>query len=272
MKSYSMRILGTKYIIRQWLGKLKPAWFWRLFIPSIILKNIVYSLRKKNQTILVEWDAGGDSTCCDLRIGDEYQDDWWDGELKDIIVKELKLPHDGDYYNKGCGEIDINEKGQIVLIYSTRTHYYDYNGAWINQSAGDDLTSIEWVEVEDAFQLEQYLHRVNISFLLTMGLDENKEINYTTYGELIDVRIWEGDGLDIFVPFAASEFYLKVIKDYMKKFEKEFNKIEDVSGSKEMDSIEINGTLEPGKIRLELRKTYVVIDYIIENKSVVLVY
>ncbi|MDJ1506584.1 hypothetical protein [Xanthocytophaga agilis] len=252
-------------------GKLLSAWLSNSIIPPLTIKELVKSARIADEKILAEWDAGGDNKCINIKVGDEYDDRFF-GKLCSEIVEKLQLPHDGDYYNKGCGEIDINEKGQIVLTYSTRAHYYDYNGAWTNQSAGDNLISIEWVDIEDVFQLEQYLHRVNISFLLTMGLDENKEINYTTYGELIDVRIWEGDGLDIFVPSAASEFYLKVIKDYMKKFEKEFNKIEDVSGSKEMDSIEINGTLEPGKIRLELRKTYVVIDYIIENKSVVLIY
>jgi|GEM_PF-2223670 len=230
-----------------------------------LIKQEVIRLKMAGESIVAEWNAGGDDTCCNVKIKDIYNytkdgvNICWD-----LIAETLELPNAGEYYNKGHGEIDVNQEGQVVLRYSTRAYYYDGS-----DEEEENTDCSEWIAVEDLFGLSQYLHRVKISFSLWMTVEESGNIGYETYNQIIHLSIMEGD--EIILPKEAESYYLNVIKNHLQKFEPEFAPKEEQVGSKTLQSMYISGTLEPSEIRLQLHKSYEVIDFIAENEFVVLI-
>ncbi|MDJ1498223.1 hypothetical protein QNI19_35095 [Cytophagaceae bacterium DM2B3-1] len=270
MWSYLKKVFANnKKEVKHEKGKLLSAWLSNTITSPLTIKELVRSARIVNERILVEWDAGGDSRCLKIKVGDEYDDRFF-GELCSEIVEKLQLPHTGEYYNKGYGEVDVNEKDQIILKYSTRAYYEDY-GSEPDLLSQDYEPIIEWVELEDVFGLTQYLHRITISCSVDMMLTEDGKVKYRANNPLLNIRIHEGD--EVILPVAdINEFYLDVLKKHLHKREEEFVSVDNSAGNKVLESISIYGTFLLEGIQLELQKNYVVIDYIVENKSVVLIY
>jgi hypothetical protein len=231
---------------------------------TLTLKSSVVQLRNNNIPILAEWNAGGDETCCNVSVNGEFgyethfiKVSW---KLGDLIAEKLQLPNAGEYYNNGGGVIDVNSSGQIVLTYSARAHYYDYED--------ENNSTIEWVSVEDRYGLNQHLHRISVQFFMHAS-KQNGILTYETYGLFPDIRILEGDEFTFTIP--TESYYRKCIEEVLQKYEPEFNQLLEESGSKCLDSIEVTGHLQPDGIRLELQKTFVVVDLIDTDKTVVLI-
>ncbi|MDJ1470392.1 hypothetical protein [Xanthocytophaga flava] len=241
-----------------------------------IVKTEVIRLLSSGEPIPVDWNAGGDETLCNVKVGDSYNykkdgvNIGW--ELGDLIAQILELPNAGEYFNNGHGRIEIDQNGQIVLHYSARAYYYDYEESdWVDGEPAENVSSTEWIPVDDPFHLNQYLHRVNINFSVWMHVEGRNTITYDSYGGLIHTQVREGDEMSVPIPKEAEAFYGEIIRKRLQKFEKDFEFSEEVAKSKSLHSIDVSGRLEEGGVRLELQKSYVVIDFIADNESVVLI-
>lgn len=96
--------------IAEWIKKNQAK------MPPTSVQEAVRRVYADNQQILVDWDAGGDETICNILIGGEYNYiEKLDRTLSELVIDKLFLPKDGDYYNKGQGRIDIGENGELVL-------------------------------------------------------------------------------------------------------------------------------------------------------------
>lgn len=243
---------------------------------NAIVKTEIIRLLSSGEPIPVDWNAGGDETLCSVKVGDSYNykkdgvNIGW--ELGDLIAQVLELPNAGEYFNNGHGRIEVNQNGQVVLHYSARAYYYDYEESdWVDGEPAENVSSTEWIPVDDPFLLNQYLHRVNINFSVWMHVEGRNTITYDSYGGLIHTQIREGDELSVPIPKEAEAFYGEVIRKRLQKFEKDFGFSEEVANSKSLHSIDVSGRLEDGGVRLALQKSYVVIDFIADNESVVLI-
>ncbi|WP_314004487.1 hypothetical protein [Xanthocytophaga flava] len=243
---------------------------------NTVLKEAIVEQLSAGKPIPVDWNAGGDETICNVQIGEAY-DYKKDGvnigwELGDLIAQVLELPNAGEYFNNGKGHIEVDQKGQVVLHYSARAYYYDYEESdWVDGEPAENVSSTEWIPVDDPFHLNQYLHRVNINFSVWMHVEGRNTITYDSYGGLIHTQVREGDEMSVPIPKEAEAFYGEIIRKRLQKFEKDFEFSEEVAESKSLHSIDVSGRLEEGGVRLELQKSYVVIDFIADNESVVLI-
>ncbi len=250
-------------------------------MPRDILTNLPYTLkpavielRRQGIPIYAEWDAGGDSQCCSVKVGEvwgyEQNGNQISYRLAELIAQQLYLPYNGERYNKGQGTIEVNEHEQVVLCYSARGHNFDYE----DDTTGDDVfISTGYIELtEDPFELHSYLHRVAITFSMYMGINTMDTVEYNTYGEWIQVRIWEGDDL-LHIPVSEKmkQFYLDVLKKGLQPYEKEFEYTNKKEGEIIVTSIAISGRLEVKGIYLELDKSRAIIDSFKTNETVVLI-
>ncbi|MDJ1470394.1 hypothetical protein [Xanthocytophaga flava] len=271
MWSYLQKVFKTdkESTDRQNTKNRIQLWINQLTIPPMTLKGAVRRANRLNQKIDVEWFTGGDHRQCLVKVENVYdKDNWRAWKLEELIEDKLQLVGIGEYYRKGCGRIAISEDNHVVLCYSAHSYYYEYG---TEQDIPIRSTIIEWIEIMDFFQLEQYLHRVSISYTLCMYRNDNGVIEYYKDNPLLNIHIIEGDKFLLPSPISTADFYFDILKEYLQKFEEDFKMTEVLVGSKVLESIYITAILEYGKIRLELQKSYIVIDSIIENKSIILV-
>lgn len=90
------------------------------------LYNFVYSLYAQGNTLTAKWEGGGDSSFVDIQIsGADYPSKSRRlTELQDLIQSEIGIPHTGDYYNEGYGNIYVDE--QCIYIVTSFFHYQRY--------------------------------------------------------------------------------------------------------------------------------------------------
>lgn len=124
-----------------------------------IIKEALKRLQTSKKKLLATWDAGGDETIVNITqeginyYSHKYKDlDIYD-ELRDIISEELELPNTGETYDRGKGEIFLNNKNQIILKFDSQRYNTDY--IYIER------------KLDDKYNLSQYLTENSIIFKVT---------------------------------------------------------------------------------------------------------
>ncbi|TAF63933.1 MAG: hypothetical protein EAZ55_12565 [Cytophagales bacterium] len=192
--------------------------------------TFIKQLKKKSKDqfyLKATWDAGNDSTFCNVHIVSEdeksqQQLEWsYDDEvfnlvrnyLIDTIIDVLDLPNASEDHHEGSGNIFVKEDGDIYICYDDiYTNPYPENE---EQKAQELDYDEKWTEItfdyDDPYQLKKYAHRVK--FHLSA---------YSSSSVYINSQILEGDtpsDLEEAVMHLKTHF-TNVIKPYFEKIEK----------------------------------------------------
>lgn len=205
---------------------------------KIMLKEYFQQARESCQFITVKWDAGGDECLVYFSTKDsnkiEYFSEDLSWELRDLIVEKLMLPGAGECYNKGEGEVFLNEKNQLCIRFTAKEYYYDYE------------TEQRKLKLEDAYNLKQYLPKANISFSFRAG-DETEPSFY------LGARIRHGD--DIQFKQEEKDYYQKQFQSMIDGYSEEFALTKLID--RQLSSIDLFADLtENGVLDINVDKNY----------------
>jgi len=143
-------------------------------------RDEIVQMLKDTKVITAEWDAGGDSTLCSIKVDGVYAD--FD-RVRYAIIDVLSLPNASENYDKGKGVISLNEQGEIVLTYSCRQHTY-----------GDSFSETIPVAMEDPAGLRSFLHKAEVTINAHGSYSEadneiEARVNITTiHGDAVEVK------------------------------------------------------------------------------------
>lgn len=187
-------------------------------------------LLQEGKTISVDWDGGGDQCICNVLIdgSPDYQDDGeeFSWQLANYIAEHLQLPDVGEYFGKGEGTLQLNDKEEITITFSGSEYFYEYEDELSTLPAEQVIPpETATLAIEDTFNLSQYANRINFEFWGNLSW---KHMPYA-YGNW---TVQQGDDLqemnrDKLLPYTQQiERFLKqerknmLIKDVFKRNEK----------------------------------------------------
>lgn len=204
-----------------------------------IIKEALRELQKNNKKLIVKWDAGGDETLVNFP-GEKIMnyDDSLDKaltiytELRSIIRKKLDLPNAGEDYDRGQGEIFLNERNQVILKFDSQRYYEVYVEAER--------------KLEDKYNLIQYLAENTIVFNITKT-DFN--IDFYLFYELRD---YKEIAIPITISAAAKAYYEDWGRQVFSLYEQKYKE-----RNQPPIFIELTGYLREGsKVEFTITKAY----------------
>ncbi len=187
-------------------------------------KEIIAAILKDGKEIKATWDAGGDSTCCNVSIDGDYDFRYKKMNLSDFlrekIIDVLKLPNASENYHKGEGIIFLDEKGDVAMRFSSREHTY-----------GDDFEEfIQW-DMGDMPELKKNLHKAEVFFSGRVDLEDERWLNSgvnTIYGE------------PVILSEQQKQLCENKLNELLNKYEAQLGSVKD---GQELSGVHVNGVL-----------------------------
>ena len=236
------------------------------------IKKEIKRFQSEGKKILATWDAGNDSTLCNVVIEDFNFTNTSNSKLIDYlryqIIDVLQLPNASEDQHVGNGSIQLNENQEVILIYDNihkNPYHIDANADAPKEDEAITLT----FQYEDIYGIAKYLTRIAVTFYA-----------YSESKPTIQIRILEGDEIlfDDDNDLEDFENHLStVIQDITKPHFQILHQIPEnieaySNGTKqELSDIHIEGELiRPSTLRLVIHKCYEYITYT-KNKTVMLI-
>jgi hypothetical protein len=175
------------------------------------IKDGVLALHEKGIRLFYKWNAGGDSCPCwpvtepqaeiDLELSDM---------IRTYVVDALELPHDGDHYNKGNGEIFFTAENALAIRFTSE----DAQDVRDEELPPDEPGYMNHeIELEDVGGVKKFLDKGNISLDLEVDWEGRKNFS-------LHFRTQEGDA-----PFLMpneEDYYISTLLPYTEPYTKYF--------------------------------------------------
>ncbi len=244
------------------------------------VKHQIKNLRKENKIIQAYWDAGNDSTMCNLKIEDTPIDTLkdWDklrNYLVDTLIDVLDLPNASEDQHTGEGVLDINENDEITLTYdNVYASPYPSSEEWDNSN--DEERILEQFAYDDVYGFVPYLSRISVTFsvydeqtvYLNISVLEGDEITFSEEAKNHLREAIQKMLLPFYEPLKSSDeeehFWKmkKIPEDYMSYAH---------GDKKALSSVFVEGELrQDSKIHCIINKYYQYVTYT-KNKTIILI-
>lgn len=244
------------------------------------IKNQIKKLHKENKIIQAYWDAGNDSTMCNLKIKDMPVDDIadWDNlrnYMVDILIDVLQLPNASEDHHAGDGILDINENEEITLTYDN-VYTSPYPSSEDLNNSNDEEKISEQFAYDDIYGFVPYLSRVSVTFS-----------TYNEHTVYLNIRVLEGDEINFSMEAEnhLKEAILKMISPFYESFKvfgeesyfgtkrkipDNYNNYAD-GNKKALDYVEVEGELQKdSKMYCVITQYYQYVTYT-KNKTIILI-
>lgn len=157
--------------------------------------DLLKDLRSKEETLTIEWDAGGDNTLVNFYLNDktpiyDRNDNSVFYKLRDHLIDKFELPNAGEYYNDGMAMLALDENDEVLITYSEIAYYDDYD---------NEVDEIDDIVVEHSLKL-----------------DFNKFNSLNFFGEFSNLPIKSEDYFRIQQEFSISASLENELKELIK--------------------------------------------------------
>lgn len=214
----------------------------------MLKENLLRRLKeyeKKNKSLTVKWNTGGDETIINFFLETEvisYEDELMN-KLATYLIEEFDLPNAGEYYNDGGGEFLIEKGNKILFVYDEFSYGESYDEDLETDNIEEEFSI---APDQNSKQLLDELNQTELDFHGSTSFLLEESLDFEIYTSNNEFRIRKGK--------------LKDIHDYIK-----IHALEKLTPPYEGTEIGYSGKIKEDEILFE--ELYRIKYYIDKNKK-----